>query len=378
MFDFSSERNTGRQGAVDVLKAYAALWLIFCHAVVSFHWTDTLLPGFSGPYFTPYEFACQCGLCFVGAQSLMVCMGVGMAFSRRQDAGHYFRRGVSLVLLNTLLMFLRAGLPALVFGSHSFWSPADGPWVLSLMTCDIFLFAGLAFLFFGLAKKLRLSLGGIGVCALVFFALGEILSPRLQGAALSPVVRQLAHWFVYLPGEEGFSFLSWMVYPVLGLCLGRALRHCTDTNRFHLLLAGSGAALFAALRLAWPGVFHLGSAQPCEMAVRYYDGVPHIVLLYVALQCVWFGAAHFVAAALRGTRLWNAVLAGSRLMTPMYFASWVLFGWANAVLFSRGIVFPRRAGAYFAVSVATVVLSAALAVLFGRLTTRRAATRPRS
>ncbi len=356
-----------------MLKAYASVWLLFCHTAFAFHLTGVKIPGSGFTWdMTPCEYALICGLCFVGAQSLMLSMGIGMAFSKRKSAAHYASRGVSLVLLNFLLIFFRCVVPRWVFGGHSLvYTDADS-WWSSLLASDILLFAGLAFLFFAVAKLLRFRLWTLVVAALACFAVHEWLSPHVLAPFLPwksyTLEEKLAiGWFVGAKeGGSGFPVLCWLIYPVLGLCLGNLLRHCTNKGRFYAAVLGVSACAFGALWFFHRDIWTV-------MADHYYVENWLSALAYLFIEGVWFSLAYFLSVPLKRTAFWKVVVLGSQSMTAMFCFSWILLGWAAGYMYVHRIWCPREWKWYIAASLAVVALSAGLTFLSRKLTARRAA-----
>ena len=100
---FSSKAvNTERQSELDFVKGIAIITMIICHTVgimgeipdhVGYIVADEIL---GGP---------------MAAPMFMLCMGIGINFSRRNTPLSLFRRGASIFLLAYILNFTRSALP---------------------------------------------------------------------------------------------------------------------------------------------------------------------------------------------------------------------------------------------------------------------------
>lgn len=97
---------------------------------------------------------------FLGAGAFMICMGIGMRYSRHQDPMSNVTRGIALLTVSQLVNLLRVALAALI----AFRMTGERlyiPLMLEIIQSDIMTFAGMAFLFMALLKWLRLGDGWI-------------------------------------------------------------------------------------------------------------------------------------------------------------------------------------------------------------------------
>ena len=114
----------------------------------------------------------------LGAVSFMAYMGIGMRYSRHQDPGSNIVRGIALLTVSQLVNLLRFAIPGLV-AFHATGDRRFIPYMLDVIQSDIITFAGLAFLFMALLKKLKLRDGwilAIGIVMnLLMIPLGNII-----------------------------------------------------------------------------------------------------------------------------------------------------------------------------------------------------------
>ncbi len=110
---FASERvNKGRQPELDWLKAFCIVCMIFLHI-----YEDCAIEQ-TGLIYHFLDYACV----FTGAACFMICMGVGMRYSRKQSPADYVYRGIEIFTVGQLLNLLRNALPNLI----AWWIKGEG------------------------------------------------------------------------------------------------------------------------------------------------------------------------------------------------------------------------------------------------------------
>ena len=130
------EINTGRQIGVDMAKMFAIFFMVIIH---TFEGGDADMETGLG-----YFFDSIAGAQF-GAPVFMLCMGIGLTFSRKNDAATMMRRGVMLFVAGYVLNIIRA-LPFLILWLINSDEEYITDTVHALTDVDIFQFAGTAFL----------------------------------------------------------------------------------------------------------------------------------------------------------------------------------------------------------------------------------------
>jgi hypothetical protein len=159
-----AEKQTPRLNNLELLKTLAIIAMIFCHPVIRL-----------GIHHAGYEkeFLFFLGDVILGdylavAHAFMFAMGVGMVYARKNTSADLMRRGVRLYLLGYVLNFCRYGVYALADGLIS--GEFQPETLEALFGPDILQFAGLALLFTGVLKGLRLRewhMLAVGVALLV-------------------------------------------------------------------------------------------------------------------------------------------------------------------------------------------------------------------
>ena len=234
--------NRGRQPEIDCLKAFCIVFMILLHAYEE----CAEEPGGFYHVLVGIE-------ALTGAGAFMICMGLGMRYSRRQSPKDDLTRGFVLLTVSQLLNLLRDSLPCLIAycgtGKQIFMATA-----LLIVQTDILTFAGFAFLLIALLRHLKLSDGVI---------LGLGFGMNVAAFALSGVFRttgnylldQLLGLFLVTDAEAYFSLGCYFVFVAFGYALGGLYLRIKDKDALStrvLLVCGPIAAVYYALRFTVP------------------------------------------------------------------------------------------------------------------------------
>lgn len=234
--------NRGRQPEIDCLKAFCIVFMILLHAYEE----CAEEPGGFYNVLVGIE-------ALTGAGAFMICMGLGMRYSRRQSPKDDLTRGFVLLTVSQLLNLLRDSLPCLIAywgtGKQIFMATA-----LLIVQTDILTFAGFAFLLIALLRHLKLSDGVI---------LGLGFGMNVAAFALSGVFRttgnylldQLLGFFLVTDAEAYFPLGCYFVFVAFGYALGGLYLRIKDKDALPtrvLLVCGPIAAVYYALRFTVP------------------------------------------------------------------------------------------------------------------------------
>lgn len=197
--------NTGRQPEIDILKAFCIGWMILLHTQECCAETENLA-------FVVSDYACT----FTGAAAFMICMGLGVRYSRRQSPKEWLNRGWELLTVGQLLNLCRNALPNLIAwwlsGKQFFIANA-----LLVIQADILSFAGLAYLLLAGLRVLRLPDGGVLGLGIAL----NLASALLYSAMKYPenyLLSQLMGYFVVTNAESYFPLCSYYVFVAFGYC----------------------------------------------------------------------------------------------------------------------------------------------------------------
>ena len=233
--------NTGRQPEIDMIKAVIIILMIVVHSFQGFLQNSGFLTN--AIYNTGY---------INGAAAFMICMGIGMRYSRRQDPKDTALRGIALLTVGQLLNLLRTGFPGLIAflatGELTFI-----PFILDTFQSDIMTFAGLAFLLMALLKKLKLrdgwilAIGAVMNClTLLLFSTAEVTEEFLPRRFLNLFIKT---------GDSLFPLGSYFFFVTVGYMIGGIYPRIADKRRLAnrvLLVCVPAAAIYLVLRMTVP------------------------------------------------------------------------------------------------------------------------------
>ena len=305
--------NSGRQMEIDLARGLAVLFMIIIHFQEYFLMESYWETGWAltGDFFGSVP----------AAPVFMFLLGVGIVYSRHQEAGYLARRGGLLLGGAYLLNILRGLLPCLIVG----WQTGDPEeyayaWE-TVFFVDILQFAGLALLTFALFRRLRLNnwliaLAGLGLALLNYPLLG-IQSDNLYFVALTGLI--------WGSGEVSyFPYLSWIFYPIAGYLFGGILiRSRSKIRLYALCLLGGGLVWFgSALGLQEGYGIDIGLFSDYS----YYH---HTLLGNVAFTgfILWWLSALFFLFPLIPKFAMQAISRWSYNVTYIYVAQWLIIGW---------------------------------------------------
>lgn len=317
------EVNTGRQIELDIAKGFAILFMIWVHTAETFSAgtglgyaiVDNFLGGpFAAPVF-------------------MVCMGIGMRYGRKTDVKDFVKRGIELLLIGLILNIFRYVLPMLTVYAFSGEKLYLNTFTF-LFGVDILEFAGLAFLFFALAKKLKWKDSTLLIIAAVASALGALLKWTTTGNMY------IDQFTGYIWGNDDaqtyFPFLNWIIFPVFGYLFAKLFRHLADKKTFYLKASIAGGVLgLGYLILAY--VFKFSFGMYGENGYYYFLGP--IDTIAVLLLVVGIFGFDYLLLSVQDTLPVRALRDMSKNINTVYCIQWTLIG-VTGILFS-GVIFPE-------------------------------------
>ncbi len=318
--------NTGRQLEVDLAKTLAILSMILVHLSESYY--------NEASFFTPPQLAFAKVVEFCGgplsAPVFMTAMGVGLAYSRNQDPAQNAKRGLWLILQGYLLNIFRATLPLLVL---YYLTRGDGilakAW-LDTFDLDILQFAGMAFLFFALARLWRLADWQLALVAFAFLCVEWVTRPLYPQPS---AVGTIPGFFLFQNHTTSFPLFGWLAYPVTGYLFGKLLRHVVDKGRFYGILLPASLVAFLLFSIALnasgynvPGIY---------LDDEYYKQDP-VKFAWIILICfAWFGILYYVSLPLRNTRVKKFIEYVSARLNDIYIVQWILIQWISLFFITR-------------------------------------------
>ena len=234
--------NKGRQSEIDCLKAFCIICMILLHSY------EECAEDPGGFYNVLVSIEA-----LTGAGAFMICMGIGMRYSRKQSPAAFFSRAISLLTVGQVLNLCRDSIPSLVL----YWVTGDQYFIsnsLLVISADILTFAGIAFLLLGVLKKFHVTDRVIVVLGLVMnvatFALSKVF--LTTGSYLFD---QLLGFFIVTKAESYFSLGSYFVFVAFGYALGGVYLRIKDKDTLSsrvLRISGPIVLIYYFLRFTRP------------------------------------------------------------------------------------------------------------------------------
>ena len=238
--------NKGRQPELDWLKAVCILMMIMLHVY------DDCAAEPGGLLYSFFDYACT----FLGAGAFMICMGVGMRYSRKQDPKNYALRGIEILTVGQFLNLLRNALPNLI----AWWATGENIFIaqsLLVLQADILTFAGLAFMLIALLKHLKASEGWILAIGVVMNIAALLIHEYMQMPE-HYLAGQFAGFFVLTDQASFFPLMSYFVFVAFGYYIGRLYPRITDKQALSsriMLICVPIVIIYYALRMTVPFPF---------------------------------------------------------------------------------------------------------------------------
>ena len=290
---FADEKvNTGRQLELDVLKALCVVGMIFIHILLDLG--DEVAPTALDDYGTE----------LFGAATFMICMGIGMCYSRNQTPAAYVQRGLALLTMGQFLNIMRDSIPSLIAweitGEQFFIAH-----VLLVLQSDILSFAGLAFLLMALLKKFKLDEKAI-LCISVAMNFVGLLAWHYMPLPKNYLAQQGLAYFFITDAEAYFPLFCYFIFVAFGYFLGTYYPRIKDKDGLSvrvMLIGFPVTVIYYALRLTheWAWLPELGSDLQYNMkptpdaVVNCIFTVAFIGLLYKIVHAAGDRIPHIVS-----------------------------------------------------------------------------------
>lgn len=345
--------NTGRQLNIDVAKCSSIVFMVLIHVLMIFGInTETGWGYFAGTVLGG----------FMSAPVFMVCMGVGLAYSKNHDPRRTVLRGVNILLIGYILNILRA-LPLMI----SFLSAKSLPlieslplignvplFVYSIVVGDILQFAGLALIAFGILRLVKLE--DTTILALgILFSLITTITPVLKSQSL--FVNAFVGLFVIVtPGGRpiaDFPSISWFIFVAFGYWFGNRLKTVKNLNRFYLLL---GIPCFLICLIGVLYEYHHG-INMMKNALNYFHMILPDTILSICYCLSCFSFLHF-CCKIFSEKLKNLCMTVSNALNIVYLIHWVLLSCLVVIITKR----PLSLCTVFGIALGVLIVSSWLGV----------------
>lgn len=313
--------NKGRQLEFDVAKALAIFFMVIIHVGDNMSKLDH-----SGmPYYHWF-------LEFIGgpmaAPMFMFAMGVGMVYTRHDSSGDFARRGVKLIILGYVLNFFRETF--LMIGSNVLSIETDYKKALidTIGTIDILQFAGMAFLFVALMKKLHMKNWMMLCTAVLLQAIGTLFIGLFDSA---PKAVQYVLGLLFFTNKYiAFPTTLWLVYPVLGICFASILRRVTDKQAFYKMILLISTIGLVAISIGTTTVGYSVGGYFTGEGSSYYQQNLFSTLWIACIIGVSISAYYYISTQLKG-RIEGIVKYLSSNLNTIYIIQWLVITYTIAI-----------------------------------------------
>lgn len=319
---FSKEKiNTGRQLELDIARGLAVLFMIIIHVQLYFANAGTL-----DTYFADFND-------FTGdmpaAPMFMFLLGVGINYTRKNDASLMLKRGIGLICTGYFLNFVRGFVPHII-QAYNF---SDIEYLYSgvneLLYVDILQFSGLAMIMFGLFKKYNFKNRAIAVTAIVLALLNLVM---LNIQTDNFIVSAITGLFWGSNENTFFPFLTWMFYPIAGYIFGSFLIRCNDKKKFYTISVIVAAVVFFGGLYLFNGFFEIPTGLTSETGYYQHfitDNITFTGFVILEISILSF-IVPFIPRVLQKTaERW------SKNVTKIFCIHWVIITWSALIIPSK-------------------------------------------
>lgn len=343
--------NTGRQKELDIAKALAIIFMIFCHAIVFASFSNiSISPGF--------ELILNQTVAIIAAPVFMFCMGIGIIFSRHNQYDLLIKRGVELLLIGYFVNIGEQIIPNVL--GHMLNMSNTPITLLPLFKVDILIFAGIAFILIGILKRFNISKEKMLILAIIFSIIGSFVCfVDFNNIFLN-------YFFGYFIGTilhqcTAFPLFNWFIFPVAGIFYGSYFIRVKDKSQFFKLWP---------VFLIIPLIFILCNLSPSpagsisDNARAYFittlDAIVCIILIHGLLGFCWNISKFLPDIPINGFTML------SKHVTGIYVAQWYFIPLFMTFIeyFYKGFVFTDSS--ITLISIFILVISTLAALLYSK------------
>ncbi len=223
----------------DIAKAIAIVGMILVHCKIAMLNTS---------HYPIYNFITEFFGSPAAAPIFMFLLGTCISFSKHNTPSALFKRGIKLFLLSYVFNLLAFSLPYTYrtffynesLDTHSF--------IMILFSSDILGFAGLAFIFFAIVRKMNLSTQTILLTLASFMLLNHFLLTHCQ-IQDSRFLQLITGPFYGTHPDSYFPFLSWIGYPIAGYLFSKKIYSENTKAKTYRNLGCVGLLVFTILTI---------------------------------------------------------------------------------------------------------------------------------
>lgn len=339
--------NTGRQDELDIVKGLAIIFMIWCHVYRELGADTTTFGGMMVDSILGGPFA---------APMFMICMGVGICYSRKSTPNQFFKRGGLLILAGYGLNVARFVIPqiivSLITGSKVFTEEL----LSNFMQVDILQFAGVAFILIGLAKKLMFPRYTLLILAIIMSVAGVLLKDKGTGFLLADLILGL---FWKTQSNAYFTLFHWFIFPVAGMFLGEWLLRCKDKKKMYQCLI----PICLPIGFAAEGLALLVGISLLDTFTGYFYMTLIDALFLICLFISWSGLLYLFHEKFSNVSI-SLMQRMSRDINGIFCIHWVLLGILCAI---RTLFMPELIPGFVPVTIVAIMVGIVSVLIAGKV-----------
>lgn len=278
-----------------------------------------------------------------GTPAFLICMGISMVFSRKQDFRSIALRGVFILALAYGMNFLKFIVPISVFHTmpesfieaYGWSSPLNGKQLTYLvLTGDILQMAGVALILMAVANALLKNKYAILAAAILIAAVSREVAGLRFGI---PNTDYLAKLFFSGDYHVYFPVVPWMSFILFGMFIGKLLQEKHDTKAIlaRIWLPGVICLLLGGIACYINFDYHFGN---------FFNLGPGGVVYLLGINLLLLWAIHkFVNMGVQ-SRAHEFLHYLSQRVTSVYIIQWVLVCWGMGIIGFRTLNAWQTAG----------------------------------
>ena len=326
-----NKKTSSRLFEVDVIKAFAILWMVLVHAY-EYMGNIVYLTVMPEDFFRNFiEFAGGP----LAAPVFMFAMGIGMVYTRHDSPGEFAKRGIKLIIGGYVLNFFRITslymlADALEIEKNTVFTTFE-----SFFIVDVLHLAGLSFLLVALLKVIKVKAIPTLCLALVMLVIGGFFTTSIgtrtlaENTAISDLILGL---FIFSGKTTAFPLLLWFVYPASGMVFGEILQKTEDrASLYKKLLAGSVIVCgLVSVIYTWIGqdvrYFHTLAYE------KYYMNDLYHYVFTISVVLIALTLAFFIFRRAQDTGFGRFITYCSVNLNTIYVCQWLLISGTLTVM----------------------------------------------
>jgi uncharacterized membrane protein len=314
--------NGGRQLEIDITKGLAVFFMIAVHIMYTFSnkAVESSAIGTVVDFFGDIP----------AAPVFMFLMGIGIVYSRKHDSVLLVKRGLMIFVLGYILNLLSSTIPFLIkyFATSQNYYLVDA--INNFISVDILQFAGLALIFFGFIKQIKLNSFLIVITAIVLCIINAfLLNIKTDNFILDGFTGLL--WGSCKTSY--FPFLTWLPYPIAGYFFGKYLIQTSNKNFFYKKSIFLSLVIILIFFTFSNKLFHVNILDVLlygDEYLYYHHGLL-VNIFFISFVIFWVGIIYFTTKIIPKF-IDITIIRWSKNVTVIYFIHLLLICWLSFVI----------------------------------------------